>query len=105
MQRSETTGARAILDFFASLRLTLFLLLALSVTSIIGTVIPQGDIPPEYLHSITQNKLKLYQTLGFFDMYHSWWFVGLLCLFSINLIVCSLRRLPHLWQQINDLFC
>ncbi len=102
MQRSEKQGARAILDFFASLRLTIFLLLALSVTSIIGTVIPQGEIPPEYLHSITQNKQKLYQALGFFDMYHSWWFVGLLSLFSVNLIVCSLRRLPQVWQQINE---
>lgn len=102
MQHSEKQGARAILDFFASLRLTIFLLLALSVTSIIGTVIPQGEIPPEYLHSITQNKLQLYQALGFFDMYHSWWFIGLLSLFSVNLIVCSLRRLPQVWQQISE---
>ena len=82
---------RKVKDFFASLRLTIFLLITLSVTSIFGTVIPQGDIPHEYLHNINPNKLKLYQSLDLFDMYHSWWFVGLLVLFVINLIVCSLK--------------
>jgi cytochrome c biogenesis protein len=102
MSHPERTWGKALIDALASLRLTIFLLLALAVTSIIGTIIPQGEIPPEYISSITQNKFKLYKTLGFFDMYHSWWFVGLLILFSVNLIVCSLRRLPQVWQQIVE---
>ena len=93
---------RKVKDFFASLRLTIFLLITLSVTSIFGTVIPQGDIPHEYLHNINPNKLKLYQSLDLFDMYHSWWFVGLLVLFVINLIVCSLRRLPKAWRYLSN---
>ena len=33
--------------------------------------------------------------LGFFDMYHTWWFVLLLFFLTANLTVCTLNRLPH----------
>lgn len=102
MSYPERSWGKALIDSLASLRLTIFLLLALAVTSIIGTVIPQGEVPPEYIHSISQNKFKMYQALGFFNMYHSWWFIGLLVLFTINLTVCSLKRLPHVWRFVGN---
>lgn len=102
MSHPERSWGRALIDFFASLRLTIALLIILSITSIFGTVIPQGDVPHEYLHGISQAKLKLYQSLDLFDMYHSWWFIGILMLFTVNLIVCSAKRLPHVWRYISS---
>lgn len=101
MTASQQTVSRRIADFFSSLKLTIFLLIALSLLSIIGTVIPQGSIPPEYVQSISPAKLQLYTALGFFDMYHSWWFVLLLSLLSLNLIFCSMKRLPAIWSTIT----
>jgi len=89
-------------DFFCSLKLTMFLLISLAVISIIGTIIPQGAPPPEYLATISQAKQQLYQTLGFFDMYHSWWFVLLLYMLTVNLTACSIKRLPHIWKIISQ---
>jgi len=89
-------------DFFCSLKLTMFLLISLAVISIIGTVVPQGPTPPEYLATISQAKFQLYKLLGFFDMYHSWWFILLLYLLTINLIACSIKRLPHIWKIISQ---
>jgi len=97
---SRSTGDQAM-QALASLRLTMFLLICLAVVSIIGTIIPQGQLPPEYLASIggeQGNRFKLYSLLGFFDMYHSWWFVGLLTLLTLNLLACTLKRLPHVWK-------
>jgi cytochrome c biogenesis protein len=88
--------------FFCSLKLTMFLLISLAVISIIGTVIPQGIPPQEYLAEISPAKIKLYKTLGFFDMYHSWWFILLLYLLTVNLIACSIKRLPHIWKIITE---
>lgn len=89
-------------DFFCSLKLTMFLLISLAVISIIGTVIPQGTPPEEYLASISLAKIKLYKALGFFDMYHSWWFILLLYLLTVNLVACSFKRLPHIWKIITE---
>jgi len=89
-------------DFFCSLKLTMFLLISLAIISIIGTVIPQGTPAEEYLARISLTKIKLYKALGFFDMYHSWWFILLLYLLTINLIACSFERLPHIWKIISQ---
>lgn len=88
-------------DFFCSLKLTMFLLISLALISIIGTIVPQGTPPPEYLAKITPAKINLYQVLGFFDMYHSWWFILLLYLLVVNLVACSFKRLPHIWKIIT----
>ena len=102
MTTDEKTIFQSFWDFFCSLKLTMFLFITLAVISIIGTVIPQGSPPPEYLQTISPAKLKLYQALGFFNMYHSWWFILLLSLLSINLIACSIKRLPHIWKSITQ---
>lgn len=101
-----TTNKRDFLhsfwDFFCSLKLTMFLLISLAVISIIGTVIPQGIPPQEYLAQISPAKLQIYKALGFFDMYHSWWFILLLYLLTVNLIACSIKRLPHIWKIVTQ---
>ncbi|GFE57757.1 cytochrome c biogenesis protein ResB [Geobacter sp. AOG1] len=94
---------QALWDFFCALKLSISLLILLAVTSIIGTVIPQvPNIPEEYIHSLSQTKLQLYDKLGFFDMYHSWWFILLLYLLTVNLIACSIKRLPRVWKIVSE---
>jgi len=99
---TERSFVEKIWDLFCSLKLTLFLLIALALTSIIGTVLPQGQLPPEYVNSISQTKLQLYTKLGLFDMYHSWWFITLLYIFSLNLVSCSVKRLPHVFKFVSE---
>ncbi len=99
--RREEKGFLAILfDLFRSLKLTISLLILLAILSIIGTVITQNATKAEY---IQRYGIGLYEVLNFFnlfDMYHSWWFSAILLLLVINLIACSLHRLPGIWSQI-----
>ncbi len=84
--------------FFASLRLTIFLLILLAMVSIIGTVIPQNQMPGEYLKFYKESTYATLKAVGFLDMYHSWWFVLILVLLTVNLIVCSLKHFPRTWR-------
>lgn len=102
MATTERSFITKVWDFFCSLKLTLFLLISLALTSIIGTVLPQGNLQPEYLAQISPAKLQIYTKLGFFDMYHSWWFIALLYVFSLNLVSCSIKRLPHVFKFISE---
>ena len=86
--------------FFASVRLTVVLLLSLAVTSIIGTVIPQNQSPAAYFHNYGEFFYKIFSALNIFDMYHSWWFQLLLLTLSINVIVCSLNKLSTTWKIV-----
>jgi cytochrome c biogenesis protein len=87
--------------FFASVKLTVALLLTLAITSIIGTVIPQNESPVTYINAYGENLYRIFSFLNFFDMYRSWWFQILIILLTINIIVCSLERLPKTWKVVS----
>lgn len=83
------------------------LLLVLAVTSIVGTVIPQNENPAAYFRAYGEFVYKLFDLLGIFDMYHSWWFQFLILLLTMNIVVCSIDRLSATWKIIfvkNPLF-
>jgi cytochrome c biogenesis protein len=87
-------------DFFASIRLTVVLLISLAATSIIGTLIPQNEDPAAYVQAFGEIAFRLFSLLGIFDMYHSWWFQTLLLMLTINIVVCSVDRLSATWKII-----
>jgi cytochrome c biogenesis protein len=86
--------------FFKSVKLALFSFFTLAITSIIGTVIQQNEAPAVYIREYGATTARLFEILGITDMYNSWWFIGLLVVFSINLIVCSLNRFPDTWRLV-----
>ena len=89
-------------SFITSLKLTVIVLIILSITSIIGTIIPQNELPYIYLKYYKPSTYKLFKLLSFDDMYNSWWFTTLLALFTLNLICCSLKRFPNFWRLITQ---
>ena len=42
---------------------------------------------------------ELLITLEFTDLYHSWWFIALLFLFSLNILICTLTRLSPKFRR------
>ncbi|MFZ1200677.1 MAG: cytochrome c biogenesis protein ResB, partial [Desulfobacterales bacterium] len=56
--------------FFASVKLTVVLLLTLAATSIIGTLVPQNESPENYRRAFGDFFYRLFETLDVFDMYH-----------------------------------
>jgi cytochrome c biogenesis protein len=101
--KAKTDGiADKIWDFFCSLKLTIIIMLLLAITSIIGTIIQQNAPAAEYIKEYGQANYELFVKLQFIDMYHSWWFIGLLGLFSINLICCSIKNFPRVWKFVKE---
>ncbi len=97
-------------SFFSSVTLAIVLIAVLALSSIVGTVIEQNAIKARNIQvistfvgeSMAPAAYRLLDALGFMDMYHSWWFLLLLCLLSLNLLVCSFDRLPRIWKLITD---
>ena len=101
VKKKESGFLSIIYDLFRSLKLTITLLILLALLSIIGTLIAQNASRMEY---IQRYGVGLYEVLNFFnlfDMYHSWWFSAILLLLVINLIACSVSRLPGIFSQIS----
>ncbi len=90
-----------IIDFFASVKLAIVILITLAATSIIGTVLPQGEPLEMVVQRSGPTTARLIAFFQLQDMYHSWWFQWLLLLLSVNLIVCSLKRFSSTWKVIQ----
>ncbi len=99
----------SIWKFFASVKLAIFVLILLAVSSIVGTIVEQQAEPAKNIallakffgDSAAPTVYNIFAKLGFMDMYGSWWFTTFLAVFSINLIVCSIDRFPKTWRLIK----
>ena len=88
-------------QFFASVKLALVILILITVTSIIGTVIPQKEAAEFYATNYGPKAAQIFTILDIPDMYNSWWFLALLFLLAFNLIICSIDRFPGVWKQVT----
>jgi len=99
----------SIWKFLASVKLAVAVFIILALSSIIGTIVEQQAEPSKNIallakffgDSAAPTVYNIFAKLGFMDMYHSWWFVSFLLIFSINLIVCSLDRFPKTWKLVK----
>lgn len=85
---------QSLYNQLASIKLTVILFIVIAVSSLIGTLIPQG-LNQEHLIEAYGPKLgNLIHFLHFGDLYHAPWFTILLVSLCVNLVVCTLHRLP-----------
>lgn len=78
--------------FFISTKSAIALLTILALASIIGTIIPQNAPEDIYINKYGEHLYHLFKLFLLIDVYHSFWFVGILALLSINIIICSINR-------------
>jgi len=98
--KKEKGMAQRVWDFIISVKLTIVLLIILSCVCVIGTLIPQNESPQHYLQLYSQSTYRLFASLGFLNLFASWWFFWLMTFFTVNLTACSLNRLPRVWRAI-----
>lgn len=99
-----------IWELLASVKFAIIIFSIISLTSIVGTILEQGAERSRNINVLTRlfgdtlapTLYDIFEKLGFMDMYHSWWFVTLLFLFSINIVICSVDRLPRIWKIIRE---
>jgi len=84
---------KKIFLFLGSLKTGLFLLGLIIVSSFVGTLIPQGLSPEEYVRHYGETAYSFFRSLGFTSLYYSRWFVSLLVLLGLNLLFCTIERI------------
>jgi cytochrome c biogenesis protein len=100
-KRNESPMDR-VWSFFTSLKLAIFVIIILATASIVGTIIEQNLGIEKYRQIYTDGAIRFFNALSLFDMYHSWWFLLLLVLFTVNLICCTLDRLPRVVRVVRN---
>ena len=78
---------------FQNVKFNIWLFAALAVSSVMGTLIPQVNDNPEKVREFVARSPRLgtfFERINFFNIYYSWWFIGLLGLMAFDVIVCKL---------------
>ncbi|CAM3059430.1 cytochrome c biogenesis protein ResB [Filibacter tadaridae] len=111
--RRSQTYKRSIIDriwnFFSSVKIGISIIVAVLVTSAIGTLFPQklyvpvstdADIAAYYerLYGVFGT---IYYKLGFYDMYNSWWFITLVGMLGTSIIIASVDRVFPLYKSLK----
>ena len=98
---------RSIIDqalgLLSSVPFGLVLLALLIVVCMIGMLIQQQELESfaNYYAGLTPAEKLVYGRLGFFNIYHTWYFNLLLLLLSLNIILASIDHFPKTWSSIR----
>lgn len=105
------TRSKSIFDkiwiFFTSVRNGVLIILAIAIAAAIGTIFPQeyfiplGVDPAEYYQENYGTLGYLYYSLGFHNLYSSWWFLVLNGLLALSIIAASIDRGIPLFKSLN----
>src|SRR5437763_235135 len=87
----------------SSVRFGIIMLMLLLACCMIGMVIMQQNVEGFriYYARLTPATRNLYETLGLFNIYHSWYFTALLAITALNIILSSLDRFPSAGAYVS----
>ncbi len=93
----------AFLGLLSAVPFGVSLLVLLITACMIGMLIQQVELEtfPKYFAELTPGEKTIYGRLGFFDIYHIWYFNLLLLLLSLNIILASIDHFPKAWTFIR----
>jgi cytochrome c biogenesis protein len=91
------------LNLLSSVRFGVSLLVLLAAACMVGMLIVQQNVDgfDKYFAGLTPAQKFLYGKLGFFDIYHAWYFNALLLVLSLNIVLASIDRFPGAWTYIS----
>ncbi len=99
--------------WLSSVRTAILLIAAITIICLLGIYFIQapGEVlndPASYASWIQQNALPRYgsltpifNSLQFFTIFSSWYFLLLLTILVLSIIVCTLNRVPAIWQNFK----
>ncbi len=93
-----------IWKFFSSIKLAIWLIAAIAVLSLLGTLIPQNQEVGFYIDKYGHSGYQALLRTGLVRVYYSPYFLLLLILFSINLTVCLMNRTPLKKKMLGSFF-
>lgn len=76
-------------------RLTVWLLIIMGVSMVIGSIFPQGYDASTYVSSWGEARYEMFSKLGLLNLFHTKYFLALGVILLLNLVFCSVLR----WAQ------
>jgi cytochrome c biogenesis protein len=89
-------------ELVSSMRFAISLLVLLAIAAIIGTVVRQGDITPNYINQFGPFWYEVFRKLGIYTVYTSWWFLAILLVLIVSTSLCVIRNSPKMVRDMRS---
>jgi cytochrome c biogenesis protein len=99
----QSRWGERLLQSLSSVRFGVALLVILAAACMVGMLVMQANVGgfDKYYAELSPSQRLLYGKLGFFDIYHTWYFNALLLVLSLNIVLSSIDNLPKAWTFIS----
>lgn len=103
-KQSNSSFLNSFLNLLSSVRFGIILLIILGILSFLGMIIMQQNIPDfdKYYAELMPSTKLLFGKLGWFDIYHTWYYNLLILVLSLNIILASIERAPKTWRIVSN---
>ena len=87
----------------ASIQTGVVLLILVVILSAAGTIVLQRPVtePDEMQIAYSPHTLRILDAVGLTDVFHAWWFLGLMLLVSLCIVAASIDRFPNSWRYFS----
>src|ERR1017187_3868484 len=94
---------RKVWQTAASIKTGVVLLILVVILAAAGTIILQRPMtePDDMQRAYSPQALRLLDATGMTDVFHAWWFLGLMALVSCCIIAASIDRFPNAWRYYS----
>jgi len=84
----------------ASIQTGVVLLILVVILAAAGTIVLQRPVtePDEMQSAYSPQALRILDAVGMTDVFHAWWFLGLMLLVSLCITAASIDRFPNSWR-------
>lgn len=103
MSSQLSSVGRKLWQLISSIKTGVILLIVVVIVSAAGTLILQRPMtdPDEMQRAYSPAMLHILDAMGLTNVFHAWWFVGLLLLVSLSIIAASVERFPNAWRYFE----
>ena len=97
------SAARKLWQTAAAIKTGVVLLILVVILAAAGTIILQRPMtdPDDMQRAYSPQVLHFLDAAGLTDVFHAWWFIGLMILVSICIIAASIDRFPNAWRYYS----
>jgi cytochrome c biogenesis protein len=89
-------------ELLSSMRFAIALFVVIIFAAIIGTIVQQSQPMPNYINQFGPFWFEVFNKLGLYAIYSSWWFVSMCALLVVSTTLCIVHNTPKMLKDMRS---
>ncbi len=91
-----------LVELISSMRFAISLLTVISIASVIGTVVTQGEPMPNYVNQFGPFWFDVFARFSIYSVYSAWWFLLIMAFLVTSTSLCIVRNAPKMLKDMKS---